>query len=198
MAVGKHLHTKDDGLFMSADTHRLLPGKFLEGEARAAAEVQNAPGLRHRPATARHASAEVHSPAQGAATAYRADLAPASAAAFTASASSGAAAAALPVQPFVFPTFITRPSGASRSPKTSAVAWNRKYERILTLTDALVVFRRSADRNSRAVRHTGGRTACRAGRNDLLGLLAAAGRRLAAGAAHLPQPRPEDRGHGDG
>ncbi|UWX97966.1 sugar transferase [Arthrobacter zhaoxinii] len=52
-----------------------------------------------------------------------------------------AAPAALPAQSFVFPSFTTRrPFARTGHPRSAAVAWNRKYARIITAADALVVF----------------------------------------------------------
>ncbi|MCC3272957.1 sugar transferase [Arthrobacter zhangbolii] len=47
----------------------------------------------------------------------------------------------LPVQPFVFPSFTTaRHFGQAGRTKSAAVVWNRRYARILTVSDAVVVF----------------------------------------------------------
>ena len=52
-----------------------------------------------------------------------------------------AGSAVLPVQPFIFPSFTTaRPYRRTGQAQSAAVAWNRKYSRILTATDALVIF----------------------------------------------------------
>ncbi|WP_404321505.1 sugar transferase [Arthrobacter luteolus] len=129
---------------MSSDTHRLLPGQFLEGEARGVAEnIQNPPGVLDHPAPLRHGVRETRQPARGAEKNLRTDFVlapPAALDGVKVTPGAGAGAAALPAQPFVFPSFITRPPSAARASKTSAVVWNRRYERILILTDALVVF----------------------------------------------------------
>ena len=52
-----------------------------------------------------------------------------------------AGSAVLPVQPFIFPSFTTaRPYRRTGQAQSAAVAWNRKYSRILTVADAAVVF----------------------------------------------------------
>ncbi|WP_318241779.1 sugar transferase [Arthrobacter pullicola] len=47
--------------------------------------------------------------------------------------------AAVPTQPYVFPSFVTHPFSKGGAARTAAVVWNRRYVRILTVTDALVV-----------------------------------------------------------
>ena len=42
-------------------------------------------------------------------------------------------------QPYVFPSFVTRPNSREGSVKSAAVVWNRRYVKILLVTDALVV-----------------------------------------------------------
>ena len=122
---------------MSAHTHR-LPGKVLEGEARRVAEQVSAPpGIRRRTQAPRHGGSEEFSQAPDSTLHTKYALTPPDALATPEPA--GAVSAVLPVQPFVFPSFITRSPSASRVPKGTAVFWNRRYERILILTDAMVV-----------------------------------------------------------
>ncbi|MFF2606180.1 sugar transferase [Arthrobacter koreensis] len=128
---------------MSANTHR-LPGKVLEGEARRVAEQAPAPpGIRRHTQSPRHGGGEALFQAQASGSTLQAQYAFSPAAAPATSTgtaeTAGAASAALPTQPFVFPPFITRSPSASRVPRSTAAFWNRRYERILILTDALVV-----------------------------------------------------------
>ncbi|MCC3295293.1 sugar transferase [Arthrobacter sp. zg-Y411] len=53
----------------------------------------------------------------------------------------GVGPVALPGEAFVFPSFTTRrPFRGAAHPRSAAVAWNRKYSRIIAVTDAVVVF----------------------------------------------------------
>ncbi|MFJ2508616.1 sugar transferase [Arthrobacter citreus] len=129
---------------MSANTHRLPPGKLLTGEARGVVDqVQNAPGIRHRTLAPGHGVSEVHQQVPAAQNIQDSVFALAPSAALNGAPAAAAAGtggvAALPVQPFVFPPFISRSSKKTHASRTPAVFWNRRYERILTSTDALVV-----------------------------------------------------------
>ncbi|MBD7996093.1 sugar transferase [Arthrobacter sp. Sa2CUA1] len=69
------------------------------------------------------------------------DTPPAATTATAPSTSNGSAAGqgTAPTQQHVFPNFVTHPFARGSSARTAAVVWNRRYVRILTVTDALVV-----------------------------------------------------------